>query len=106
MHENAAIRSLAPEHQLEAFYYAWTRREAYLKATGKGLVASTENIEISLIPRDLAELAEMEPDRQAAARWHVESFRPAAGYVAALVVEGGLWQLDFRTLPCACDKES
>lgn len=90
--EHAEICSLAPNQKQEAFFNAWTRKEAYLKATGEGL-AQLEQIEVSLVPGEPAALLNIQQDSQAAARWSLQSLIPATGYVAALAAEGHDWHL-------------
>ena len=44
--EALELRSLPPEHQPAAFYHLWVRKEAYLKATGRGLSARLDRFEV------------------------------------------------------------
>ncbi|HAA29695.1 MAG TPA: 4'-phosphopantetheinyl transferase [Cyanobacteria bacterium UBA8553] len=91
--EYTVISTLLPEHKQEAFFNAWTRKEAYLKATGDGL-AGLEQVEVSLIPGETAALLRIQGDRQAASRWSIYQLTPAPNYVAALAVEGHDWNLE------------
>lgn len=92
-HEYAVISTLLPEQKQEAFFNAWTRKEAYLKATGDGL-AGLEQVEVSLIPGEPAALLSIQGDRQATSGWSLYQLTPAPGYVAALAVEGHDWHLE------------
>jgi 4'-phosphopantetheinyl transferase len=89
--EYTAIRSLSPNQKPEAFFNAWTRKEAYLKATGEGL-AHLETIEVSLLPGEPARLLNV-GDSQASVAWSLQALTPATNYVAALAVEGHDWHL-------------
>jgi len=91
--EYAVISTLLPEQKQEAFFNAWTRKEAYLKATGDGL-AGLEQVEVSLIPGEPAALLSIQGDRQATSGWSVYQLIPRPGYVAALAVEGHDWNLE------------
>ena len=92
-HEYAVISTLLPEQKQEAFFNAWTRKEAYLKATGDGL-AGLEQVEVSLTPGETAALLSIQGDRQAASRWSMYQLTPALNYIAALAVEGHDWNLE------------
>ena len=50
--ERDALRSLAgnPERVVEGFYSAWSRKEAYLKATGHGVSRGLDHFDVSLAP--------------------------------------------------------
>ena len=82
-----------------AFYNGWTRKEAYLKATGEGLVDALSGIEVSISPLLPPCLHSIHGDSELASRWSLYMLEPADGYTAALVVEGTkcrvrLWQCD------------
>ncbi len=100
-HEYAVISTLLPEQKQEAFFNAWTRKEAYLKATGDGL-AGLEQVEVSLIPGEPAALLSIQGDRQATSRWSLYQLTPAPGYVAALAVEGHDWNLECWDISESC----
>jgi 4'-phosphopantetheinyl transferase len=46
--EQAALAALPSEKQLEGFYKIWTRKEAYLKAIGKGLSEPLDQFVVTL----------------------------------------------------------
>jgi 4'-phosphopantetheinyl transferase len=91
--EKAVWDSLPPAHRQAAFYNCWTRKEAYIKATGKGLSERLDLIDVSLAPGEQVQVLSVAGDRREALRWSMMSLTPAPEYVAALVVEGHGWQL-------------
>ncbi|MBE9125652.1 MULTISPECIES: 4'-phosphopantetheinyl transferase family protein [unclassified Coleofasciculus] len=95
--EYSAIASLPPEEQQAAFFNGWTRKEAYLKATGDGLTG-LEEVEVSLLPGEPARLVSISGNSQAACRWLIYPLNPAPDYVAALAVEGQGWHLELFTV--------
>ena len=48
--EKQELNSLTETLRIVAFYNAWTRKEAYLKATGEGLVDALSGIEVAISP--------------------------------------------------------
>jgi len=87
--ENAMLSALSAEQKLEAFFNGWTRKEAYLKATGEGIADALPEIEVSLLPGGPARLERIAGDERAAALWSLHSLAPAAGYIGALAVRAG-----------------
>lgn len=96
--ENFMIDSLPEEQRLEAFFRLWTCKEAYLKATGEGLTSSLEQVEVSLFSSESSRLVSINGDHLDAFHWHLETFRPAPGFLASLAVEGHNWQMVFQQL--------
>jgi 4'-phosphopantetheinyl transferase len=87
--EAAALETLPPEEFDETFFRCWTRKEAYLKALGCGLSLPLDSFEVSLAAAPAAILWSRD-DPEVQTRWRMAELRPAAGYVAALVVEAAL----------------
>lgn len=76
------LRTLPPEARAEGFFHCWTRKEAYLKATGMGLQIPLDSFSVSLLPEKPAEfLGGVDP------RWHMAGYHPIEGYVAAVVYD-------------------
>ena len=92
--ENAALQALPDSQKLEAFFNCWTRKEAYIKASGDGLSRPLDQFEVSLAPGEAARLLNVEGMSGETARWSLETLAPATGYVAALAVEGSGWHLE------------
>ncbi|HEY7308591.1 MAG TPA: 4'-phosphopantetheinyl transferase superfamily protein [Gemmataceae bacterium] len=88
-----ALRTLAPELRREAFFHCWTRKEAYIKAIGKGLSMALDQFDVSLRPGEPAALLATHHDPKEAWRWSMRSLVPNEGYVGALAVEGDSWRL-------------
>jgi len=91
--EVAMLQTLPTEEQREAFFYCWTRKEAYIKARGEGLSLPLDQIDVSLAPGKPDAVPGTQPDSSEASRWSLQELAPAPGYVAALAVEGHGWRL-------------
>jgi 4'-phosphopantetheinyl transferase len=90
--ERDALRGLshAPELVMAGFFAAWTRKEAYVKATGHGIARGLHHFDVSLAPGERARLLADRLDAEAVARWAIEPLDPAPGYSGALVVSSPL----------------
>jgi 4'-phosphopantetheinyl transferase len=91
--EVTALRALPAGQQTEAFFNCWTRKEAYIKARGEGLSLPLDQFDVSLAPGEPAALLHTAMAADEASRWSMIELAAGAGYKAALVVEGGGWQL-------------
>lgn len=92
--EVAGLRALPPDVQRQAFFNGWTRKEAYVKATGDGLALPLDQFDVTLDPREPAALLSVNTNPQEASRWTLQSLEPGSGYAAALAVEGRGWRLE------------
>ena len=86
--ESAGILSLPPAGQPAAFYACWTRKEAYLKAIGRGIAAGVASVEIFTGPDGQPALRSPAPDAAPLADWTVRDLAAGDGYFAALAAEG------------------
>jgi 4'-phosphopantetheinyl transferase len=77
------LQSLADESRDEGFFNCWTRKEAYLKAQGMGLRMPLDSFAVSLLPGHPAEFLS-----GVDSCWNLVSYRPAEGYVGAVVYDG------------------
>jgi len=85
--EKAMLNALPAEQRREAFFNCWTRKEAYLKATGEGIADALPQIEVSLAPGHPAQLFSIGGDAQAASLWSIHALEPASGFIGALAVK-------------------
>lgn len=77
----------------QAFFRAWTRKEAYLKAVGTGITVPLDRFDVTLAPHEPPRMLSMEGDAERAADWSLFHLEPAAGYLGAVAIRGGGWRL-------------
>nr|VFJ97642.1 MAG: 4'-phosphopantetheinyl transferase [Candidatus Kentron sp. H]VFJ98175.1 MAG: 4'-phosphopantetheinyl transferase [Candidatus Kentron sp. H]VFK03229.1 MAG: 4'-phosphopantetheinyl transferase [Candidatus Kentron sp. H] len=82
-----------------AFFNGWTRKEAYIKARGKGLSIPLDQFEVTLAPGSAARLLATRDDPQNATRWMMRALAPGEDYIATLVVEGPPCEIRYWTEP-------
>jgi len=83
--EYEVVKSLPLDQQQQVFFRYWTCKEAYLKATGDGLV-QLEQIEILLTTTEPAKLL-------VSGNWSLRELSPANNFAAAVVVAGTIGDL-------------
>ncbi len=81
-----ALDRLAGDERVEAFYRIWTRKEAYIKATGSGLGHALDRFVVSHA-RDDARIASIEGDETAARDWTLVDLQLDAPYVGAVAAQ-------------------
>lgn len=79
--EQEALRNVAPQQRLFAFYSCWTRKEAFLKALGVGLERDLGSFTVS-IAQDAPAITYLHDDDTAC--WSLSHLEPTEGYVGAL----------------------
>ena len=92
-YETGVLRSLEGERRRAAFFHAWTRKEAYLKARGQGLSYGLERVEVTLLPEEAARFLRIDGCERLAAQWSLHHLVPAVGCVGALTLHGHDYQL-------------
>ncbi|KAA0683725.1 4'-phosphopantetheinyl transferase family protein [Azospirillum brasilense] len=98
--ERDAFAALPEALRDEAFLNGWTRKEAFIKATGQGLSTPLDRFAVELTPGRPARLLSLDGALEAgdAAEWSLFDLRPAPGLVGALAVRGDGWRPVFRPL--------
>ena len=97
--EREALQRLAGPQKLNGFFNAWTRKEAFIKALGKGFSHPLDRFDVSLAPTARPRLERIDGDRARAARWSLRAVDIDAEYAAAVVVEGRVVKLVERHWP-------
>ena len=85
--ESEAFQAVPPEHRTAAFFAAWTRKEAYVKARGDGVVNRLHRFSVSVDPRRLPILLDDSLDAHAPLHWSIYDLNVASGYAAAVAAE-------------------
>ncbi len=85
-HESAALETLPEAERPAAFFNLWTRKEAWLKATGVGITESLNRVELSFLPGEPARILSVADDPEEAGKWTLAGLNPAAGFIGALAI--------------------
>ena len=83
--EHRLFCQLAADDVPAAFLRAWTRKEAVLKAVGRG-VQSLDCCEVTFREDEPPAVVSLDGDTSARARWYLHSWEPESGFQAALAV--------------------
>ena len=95
--ELGRLAGLPEPARLRAFYEAWTRKEALLKAMGCGLNRPMVDLEVSFGPGEPARLLRSFSVPSEAERFSLHAFEPEPGYVGAVALAGDAVQVRQRT---------
>jgi 4'-phosphopantetheinyl transferase len=84
--EVARLEQLPAETRQTAFFNCWTRKEAFLKATGVGLSLPLDQFDVTLAPGEPAALVRTAWDENEPAFWSLASIDVGAGHAAAVAI--------------------
>ena len=84
--ERAAFDTLPSAAHDAAFFHLWTRKEAWLKATGDGIAESLSKIEVAFLPGEPARVRAIAGDAAAGDAWSLCELNPAGGFVGAVAI--------------------
>jgi 4'-phosphopantetheinyl transferase len=93
-HEQQQLFVLPAEQRAIGFFRCWTRKEAYIKATGDGLSLPLTQFDVSLKTGGENALMATRPDGAEAERWQLREVPAGPGFVAAICVRGQDWRLN------------
>ena len=85
--EHAGFSALPADQRPVAFFRLWTRKEAWLKATGEGLAGGLDRVEVSFLPGESARFLDLPPGRETVADWSLHDLAVPDGFVAAVAVQ-------------------
>lgn len=85
--EIAAYEALPLERRREGFFNCWTRKEAYVKAVGRGLGLALDSFDVALDDADGALLLRPSPLCDDGRCWSLAAPRARAGVSLAIVLE-------------------
>lgn len=86
--EQRWIQSLPNAKQKFAFMVCWTRKEAFVKAHGTGLMFPLRDVTVTFLPNQPASLVKIENPKLNSQIWSLHPIDARAQYVGALVVAG------------------
>jgi len=82
--EAERLEKVPEADQVRAFFTCWTRKEAYIKATGLGISAGLDKFEVSFSPHDPPALLRHYADPHEPGQWTLFHLEPAAGFIGAI----------------------
>ncbi|MFY9779397.1 MAG: 4'-phosphopantetheinyl transferase superfamily protein [Candidatus Baltobacteraceae bacterium] len=82
--ERQELRALSAAERELAFFRCWTRKEAFIKATGEGLSAPLDRFRVTLRPGEAARLLHVGGDRGQARAWTMHDLALGTAYAGAL----------------------
>ena len=98
--EVRALRQFGDKLRPDAFFACWTRKEAYVKATGEGLFVGLDSFEVPVAADPTPDL--QTPLSSNGSVWCVRSLDAGNTYAAACAAQGMDWQLRFWHLAPGC----
>lgn len=84
--EVESLCGLPAEERVASFFRCWTRKEAYIKATGLGLSQPLDGFDVTLRPGERAALLRTEAGSPE--NWSMANVEVGPGYAGAVAVEG------------------
>lgn len=86
--EHSQFGQLPSGEKPAAFFNLWTRKEAWLKATGEGIAHLLSQVEVSFLPAEPARLIQLPHLYSQGTSWFLYELTPKTGFAAALAVGG------------------
>jgi 4'-phosphopantetheinyl transferase len=96
--ELTVFRKMPLDRRRRAFFYAWTRKEAFVKATGEGMSRPLSTFEVAFENEGAARMS-MVPPEWASTPWSLIDFATAPGFTGALAVGSGRVMVQYHDSP-------
>ena len=91
--EHNIYRSLPEGKKEDVFFKYWTRKEAFSKTTGDGLLIPLEKFDVSNVTNKPVKLLTAEGDTNGSSQWFIYDLNIGPGCKAAFTVEGQCCEL-------------
>jgi len=82
------IEALDEADRQRAFFHCWTRKEAFLKATGMGITLALDSFDTAFWPAENAKLLATRWDENEAGKWSLMHLVPSPEHVGTVAIEG------------------
>jgi len=92
--ECAEFRGLRREARRAAFFACWSRKEAYIKATGLGVSAGLDYFDVTVDPALPAQLIADRQQSPTDRRWQMHDLIAGTGYSASIVLDASVAQVE------------
>jgi len=89
--EQKQLSELPREQQLKGFYQCWTRKEAFIKAAGKGFALRLKSFDVSLDPTSSPKILRIDSPEEQVQDWSLQDIPVPEEYAGALVVKNWHW---------------
>jgi len=86
--ECSELLAMTPDEKPAAFFRCWTRKEAYIKATGDGLSAPLDRFRVTFEADEATRFVHINDSREEAARWTLQNLGVDSPFVGALAYVG------------------
>lgn len=91
--ERHALSRIDSEARRMAFLQFWTRKEAYIKADGRGVSLPLEHIDVSAPTNSVAALDKATGEWRVLTDWRLQTLAVSPDHAVSLAVEGQGWEL-------------
>ena len=95
--ECAFIENSPPGNQQHAFFTSWARKEAVIKAVGKGLSMPLNTFDAGIPAGEAGKRLSLPSDAPETDSWWLADLSVPAGYAGAVAVEQAITGLVYRT---------
>jgi len=87
LRERTGLQALPDHFRVQGFFACWTRKEAFLKATGEGLSFPLADFSVTTHPDLDPQLEELKGNPEAGKQWFLEDLSVVDGFRATVAVE-------------------
>jgi len=93
--EVEAFLELEENEKLQGFFNCWTRKEAFIKAVGKGLSLPLNTFDVSLKPNEPAQLLAVRYKNETSKDWTLTDIKLDHGYASAFIIRAKSFSTNF-----------